>query len=414
MRFKISNILPGVCLVISLCLYSGSAAQASPSLEGGHATLICLDCHLYEPDPALDTVDTVTFVTATINDLCVSCHETKPLREFTNSPIEVQHNAFPVVSAEMYTFYTNWLATYNEENGTSLQGFNFRTYPDGTASLDCFRCHNTRGGPIYPDIPMGNAEFCVACHGGQGNYDPGVTQGVKSSGPRILYNPVLLGITDLDGAEIPSPWDPAYDGQPPADGNTVSERVPLPVAFFRKFHENIVQELNYRVDITGMQSDFYVEIDPRPMTWYTGIDGVARWLEEKPMYFWDTTAWPGDTYQVGLTPFNPLNPDVAGLPFVMNLIVEADLTPLELIEQIINIVESLNLQAGIANSLDAKLDAATQALDDVNLNNDVAAVNALNAFINAALAQRGNKIPEADADEIIALAQAAIAALEGS
>jgi hypothetical protein len=163
-----------------------------------------------------------------------------------------------------------------------------------------------------------------------------------------------------------------------------------------------------------MQNDSYVEIDPRPMTWYTGTNGVARWLEEKQMYYWDTSALPGDTYLVELTPFNPLDLDIAGLPFVMNLIVEADLTPLEQIEQIINIVESLNLQTGIENSLDAKLSAAMQALDDVNQNNDVAAINALNAFINAALAQRGDKMPEADADEIIALAQDAIAALEES
>ena len=47
----------------------------------------------------------------------------------------------------------------------------------------------------------------------------------------------------------------------------------------------------------------------------------------------------------------------------------------------------------------------TTAEIDLNENNDVAAVNSLEAFINAVQAQRGNKIPEADADALIAAAQ---------
>jgi len=37
----------------------------------------------------------------------------------------------------------------------------------------------------------------------------------------------------------------------------------------------------------------------------------------------------------------------------------------------------LNLQSGIENGLDAKLDAALKAIDDLNENNDVAAINTL-------------------------------------
>lgn len=407
--------LRGVIATYMLILgFSSSAIMASPILEGGHSELACTDCHLYQPDPALDTLETVSFVNATREELCVSCHETIPLLEYTNSPTKVQHNAFPVLSAEMYAFYTNWLDTYNQQHGTALNGFVLRASGDGTYSLDCLGCHQIRGGPIYPDIPMDNAELCVACHGGDGNYDPDVTRGVFSSDPRILYNPTLLGVTNTSGDEFMAPWDPAYNGEPPVDGNTVSEQVPLPVAFFRKFHSNIQEELNYRVDITGMQSESYVEIDPRPVTWYTGIDSVARWANEKPMYYWDTTALPGDTYLVELTPFNPLDSTTYGLPYVLNLIVEDDLTPVELIEQLINIVQPLNLQSGIENSLDSKLETAVRALSDVNQNNDIAAINALEAFINATLAQRGNQIPESDADEIIALAEAVIEALTAS
>jgi hypothetical protein len=71
----------------------------------------------------------------------------------------------------------------------------------------------------------------------------------------------------------------------------------------------------------------------------------------------------------------------------------------------------LNLQQGIENSLDSKLDAAYKALDDLNENNDVAAINAIQAFINAVDAQRGNKISNEQADELITAAQAIIDAL---
>jgi len=87
---------------------------------------------------------------------------------------------------------------------------------------------------------------------------------------------------------------------------------------------------------------------------------------------------------------------------------------LALINGLINDVLLLNLQQGIANSLDAKLDAALEAVDDLNTNNDVAAINALEAFINAVQAQSGNKIPEADADALIAAAQEIIAILSGA
>ncbi len=68
-------------------------------------------------------------------------------------------------------------------------------------------------------------------------------------------------------------------------------------------------------------------------------------------------------------------------------------------------VEDLNLQWGISNSLDAKLDAALKILTDVNQNNDAAAINVLEAFVNAVDARRGKKITEEDADDLIAQAQ---------
>jgi hypothetical protein len=81
------------------------------------------------------------------------------------------------------------------------------------------------------------------------------------------------------------------------------------------------------------------------------------------------------------------------------------LDPVELLLDLTQDIIDLNLQQGISNSLDGKLDAAMKALDDINANNDVAAVNALEAIINAVEAQRGKQITNEQADELIAAAQ---------
>ena len=87
--------------------------------------------------------------------------------------------------------------------------------------------------------------------------------------------------------------------------------------------------------------------------------------------------------------------------------------PRPLLTAPVDTVVALNLQMGIANGLDAKLDAVENALDDVNANNDVAAINALQAFIDAITAQSGDKIGEADAATLIAAAEQIIAVLSG-
>ena len=97
------------------------------------------------------------------------------------------------------------------------------------------------------------------------------------------------------------------------------------------------------------------------------------------------------------------NPRIVGLAVDMGAFELAD--PVQSMESLAQQVIGLNLQSGIENSLDAKLDAVLKALDDLNTNNDGAAINALEAFINAVEAQRGNKISDADADTLIAAAQ---------
>jgi hypothetical protein len=73
---------------------------------------------------------------------------------------------------------------------------------------------------------------------------------------------------------------------------------------------------------------------------------------------------------------------------------------------------NLNLQAGVNNSLDAKLNAVWKTLEDLNAKNDQAAINSLYVFISAVEAQRGSALTDAEADSLIADALAIIEAIE--
>ncbi len=83
-------------------------------------------------------------------------------------------------------------------------------------------------------------------------------------------------------------------------------------------------------------------------------------------------------------------------------------TPAQATQSLIDLVQGFNLMQGISNSLDAKLSAALNSLNDINQHNDSAAINSLQSFINAVNAQRGNKITNAQADILIQQAQAII------
>ena len=67
---------------------------------------------------------------------------------------------------------------------------------------------------------------------------------------------------------------------------------------------------------------------------------------------------------------------------------------------------------GVVAPVTAMVAAAIGWLEDDNKKNDGAAVNILGAFINAASAQSGKKIPESQADALIAEAAAIIEALQ--
>jgi len=83
-------------------------------------------------------------------------------------------------------------------------------------------------------------------------------------------------------------------------------------------------------------------------------------------------------------------------------------TPQELIKELISDIVMLDMQHGISTSLDAKLEVALQVLDDVNTQNNVAAISLLEAFINVVEAQRGSMVPAEEADSLIGSARAII------
>jgi len=94
-------------------------------------------------------------------------------------------------------------------------------------------------------------------------------------------------------------------------------------------------------------------------------------------------------------------------------VVEVLPVPEVMVETLSGELDALELPAGIANSLNASLVTAAEKLLDSNPNNDVSAINALEAFINELEAQRGKKIPDDAADTLISRAQETIEAVIG-
>jgi Tol biopolymer transport system component len=125
-----------------------------------------------------------------------------------------------------------------------------------------------------------------------------------------------------------------------------------------------------------------------------GSDGVPRNV--------NTYSISGDGRYVGFTSWTDFGlygslDNCADYPLLYDL---GPTDPAERIDELVNSIIDLNLQEGIANSLDAKLDSALGALADSNLNNDDAACNSLDALLNAVDAQDGNKIDSGDAQTI--------------
>jgi parallel beta-helix repeat protein len=87
------------------------------------------------------------------------------------------------------------------------------------------------------------------------------------------------------------------------------------------------------------------------------------------------------------------------------------ITPAQAIDGLIGIVEAMNLQQGIENSFDVKLEAAQDALVAANAGIREDAVNKLKAFVNAVEAQRGKVVTGEQADQLVNYANRIIAVL---
>jgi parallel beta-helix repeat protein len=109
--------------------------------------------------------------------------------------------------------------------------------------------------------------------------------------------------------------------------------------------------------------------------------------------------------------------DLDGNPRIVNGVVDMGAyeyeaqTPADLLLQLIDYVSLLNIEHGLVNGLDAKLDAASGALEDLNENNDVGAISMLEAFIRTVETQSGDIISPEEATALITLAQEIIALL---
>jgi hypothetical protein len=88
------------------------------------------------------------------------------------------------------------------------------------------------------------------------------------------------------------------------------------------------------------------------------------------------------------------------------------LTPTELLKQLIKKVKALNLDQGTETSLLTKLNTAWKKLDDANVNNDLAAIHTLQAFVHAVEAESAKRVQADDADELITDANEIISLLQ--
>jgi hypothetical protein len=82
-----------------------------------------------------------------------------------------------------------------------------------------------------------------------------------------------------------------------------------------------------------------------------------------------------------------------------------------LLTTLATLVQTMNLANGIANSLDAKLQNALAALDDVGAGDARSACNRLSAFTNEVNAQAGKALTEAQASQLVTLVERIQAAL---
>lgn len=136
--------------------------------------------------------------------------------------------------------------------------------------------------------------------------------------------------------------------------------------------------------------------------------GTVQYWRNSPYYLMFGNGGPAALQNISVGSGDHVVLRLTGLPVGVNLTIEltpGSVDPATAVEEMAATVMEMNLQNGIVNNLDGKLDAAHEALADTRLQNDVAACNSLTAFIKAVEAQRGSRITDAQADQLIASAR---------
>jgi hypothetical protein len=117
-----------------------------------------------------------------------------------------------------------------------------------------------------------------------------------------------------------------------------------------------------------------------------------------------------ETFYLNLSnPVNAAISDGQGIGTIAN----DDLLPELMVETLSDEVAATYLPEATKTSLIASLKTALKVLEDFNPKNNVAAINAIESFINKIEAQHGKKIPEEVANKLIDEAQDIIEVLSG-
>jgi hypothetical protein len=138
-------------------------------------------------------------------------------------------------------------------------------------------------------------------------------------------------------------------------------------------------------------------VDMTETTKLTASDGAPGDL------FGQSVGISGDTAVVGAWGDDD-NGTSSGVVFIYQLVVV-------LVENLIVDIETMDLPQNTEKSLKAPLKNTIELVEDSNPNNDGAAINKTEAFINKVEAQRGKKIATEDADALIVKAQEIITAI---
>jgi hypothetical protein len=186
----------------------------------------------------------------------------------------------------------------------------------------------------------------------------------------------------------PAPVDLTFDNVTEAGETTVTstEAGPPPPSGFKVGNPPIYYDINTTAEFAGSVT-----------VCLTYPEGTFKNESRLKLMHETATGWEDITVSL-----DTVNNIICGVTDSFSFFTAFELAdPVELLDALVAKVEEINLHHGISNALDSKLDAAQEAFTDANFNNDGAAVNSLNAFINHVMAQAGKKITQADADSLI-------------